>query len=154
MTAGGTLKVSLAFTLTPSFSTFTPGSGTVEYNGAGGQTITSTTYNNLVTSGGGTKTLGGAVTANGNLTIGSATTVSAGSNGITLKGNWTNNNAGGTFSATNSTVNFVSSSSQTLSGSTTFYAMKDVTAGATLYFTAGTTQSWYRTRALIPKAPS
>ena len=55
MTNGGTLKVGGSFTIDPSGGTFTPGSGTVEYNGAN-QTIANVSYNNLSLSGSGLKT--------------------------------------------------------------------------------------------------
>jgi CSLREA domain-containing protein len=80
--------------------TFTPGSGvghtiagnTINFNGAGAQTIPSFTYNNLTTSTGGIKTTGPAVTVNGNLTVGSPTilSVAAGST-LTVVGTLTNN---------------------------------------------------------------
>ena len=53
MTFGGTLKIGTS--LTVSNGTFTPGIGTVEYNGTA-QTIYATAYNNLTLSGSGTKT--------------------------------------------------------------------------------------------------
>ncbi|MCY2989631.1 MAG: autotransporter-associated beta strand repeat-containing protein, partial [Planctomycetota bacterium] len=49
MTSGGTLKIGGAFTK-PN-GTFTPGSGTVEYNGIGAQTIAALNHNNLTISG-------------------------------------------------------------------------------------------------------
>jgi Secretion system C-terminal sorting domain len=64
--------------------TVTVGTGTIEYDAAGAQTIKSLTYNNLKLSGSGAKTLAG--TVNGTLTVaGSATTagtISYGANGI------------------------------------------------------------------------
>ncbi len=48
---------------------FNSGTGTVNYNGSAGQTIKGTTYNNLITSGLGTKVLQGAIAINGNLAI-------------------------------------------------------------------------------------
>ena len=49
--------------------TFNSGTGTVNYNGPGGQSIKGTTYNHLTTSGSGTKVLQAATTVNGNLAI-------------------------------------------------------------------------------------
>ncbi|MCB9174560.1 MAG: fibronectin type III domain-containing protein [Flavobacteriales bacterium] len=78
--------------------TFTPGTATVNFNGVN-QSITKTTgetFNHLMLSGSGTKTLGGAITTNGNLTIGSGVTLDVTTNnyGVNVKRNWTNN---GTF---------------------------------------------------------
>jgi hypothetical protein len=44
-----------------------------------------------------------------------------------------------TFNAGNSTVVLTNTSSATLAGASTFYALRAVTSGTTLYFTAGTT---------------
>lgn len=68
--SSGTFKI--GGTLSPVNGTFTIGTGTVEYNGAGAQTMRVATYNNLTLSGSGSKT--GAVTVNTTLSIqGSAT---------------------------------------------------------------------------------
>ena len=65
-------------------------SNTVEYNGGGAQTVYSTTYHHLNKSGGGTATLGGDITVNGNISITSTGTLSAdaAAYNITLLGNW------------------------------------------------------------------
>lgn len=101
----------------------TPGTGTVEYNGDGNQTVRGIDYNNLVFSGAGTKTIvsGTSITLTGNWTIDSPVAMSgsagadivgniAGSGSITmgsgtiaLEGNWTNN---GTLTAGTGTVNY------------------------------------------------
>src|SRR5262245_56864990 len=47
MIGGGTLHVGAAFTLSSGTSTFNAGSGTIDYNGSGAQTVAATTYNNL-----------------------------------------------------------------------------------------------------------
>jgi aerobic-type carbon monoxide dehydrogenase small subunit (CoxS/CutS family) len=68
---GGLLFSNGTFNLTgtnTNSGTFTCGTGTVNYNGAT-QTVKSTTYNHLTINGSGTKTLGGAITINGNLAI-------------------------------------------------------------------------------------
>ena len=98
--------------------TFTPGTATVNFNGVN-QSITKTTgetFNHLTLSGSGTKTLGGAITTNGNLTIGSGVTLDVTTNnyGVNVKRNWTNN---GTFLAQNGTVTFNGSAAQTIGGS-------------------------------------
>ena len=122
MSAGGTLSIGGTISVTD-LGTWTPGTGTVEYNKSGNQTITAAlgSYNNLITSGSGTKTLGGAITVNGNLTIGSSTTldVSSGGNyGLVVKGDWSNS---GTFTQRSGTVTLSGTSAQTMTGATTFY---------------------------------
>lgn len=95
---GGLSFTSGNFNITGSFTntgTFTCGTGTVTYNGAA-QTVRSTTYNNLVVSGSSTKTLGGAITVNGNLTV-SAGTLSTSTYQIT-------GNAAGVFSLAAGTI--------------------------------------------------
>lgn len=105
--------------------TFTAGSGTVYYTRNGAMTIAANTFNHLIIDGtSGTKTLGGAIDVNGNLTLtsngGGLLNVSASNYAITLAGNWTNN---GTFTAQSGTVTFDGGAAQTLSGTsaTTFY---------------------------------
>ncbi|HXH18411.1 MAG TPA: Calx-beta domain-containing protein [Chitinophagales bacterium] len=95
------------------------GTSTINYSKTGAQTIAALTYNNLSTSGSGTKTIGGAVTVNGNLTIGNGTTLDASGYAMTVKGNW--NNAG-TFAAASGTVTFSGTSNQSVtSNGSTFY---------------------------------
>ena len=99
--------------------TFTPGTGTIIWNDAGGNsTLPSaiTTYNNLtIDVSGRTATLGVAITVNGNLTI-TAGTLSASSSDrdITLKGNWSNN-----VLRPAGTVTFSGTTAQSIGGSTT-----------------------------------
>lgn len=136
-TGAGLLQVGGAF-LNSTNCTFTPGTGTVEYNGAS-QTIGDFTYNNLTLSGSGTKGLTNVNTINGNfvmsgtagatatenidfngsVTLGSGTSFTAGSFSHTIAGNWANN--GATFTGTSSTMNF-DGGGQTIGGtsSTTF----------------------------------
>ncbi len=88
----GSIGISNVFT--PSAGALTSaGASTVEYNNAGAQTITSFTYNNLTLTSAvsATKTLGGAVTVNGNLTVNVNNTMDDAGYQIT-------GNAGGTFS--------------------------------------------------------
>lgn len=65
--ASGTLTFNGTTTITPTIDAGTPGN-TFIYGGAA-QTIKSTTYHHLTISGSATKTLGGAITVNGNLAI-------------------------------------------------------------------------------------
>ncbi len=105
--AGGTITFSDAGTLelastVTSLGTLSSDHGTVDYNGAG-QTVFSDTYYNLTLSGSDTKTLGGAITTAGNLTIGSGATldVSGSYFAISVAGNWANS---GTFTPQSGTV--------------------------------------------------
>lgn len=140
----GTLDVSASnFTVnvarnwTNNGGTFNPRTGTVNFTGAA-QTITKSTgetFNNLVLGGNNTKTLGGPITTNANITINGGVTldVSASNYDVTVKGNWINN---GTFNAQNGTVTFNGTSTQTLSNSSpiTF-------SGLTINNTAGVSLS-------------
>ncbi len=68
---------------------FSSNTNTFEFVRGGTQTILSATYHNLNISTSGTKTLGGAVTVNGNLVINSGTTLDASSQNLTVSGNTT-----------------------------------------------------------------
>lgn len=97
--------------------TFISGTGTVTFNGSA-QTITKTTgetFNHLTLSGSGTKTLGGNVTTNGNLTINSTAILDITTNNYNLNigRNWLNN---GNFLAQNGTVTFNGSAAQAIGG--------------------------------------
>lgn len=113
-----------AFTITAGIlnvSTNTP--NTVNYNGAGAQTVTGTSYNNLVFSNGNTKTAGAAINVLNSLTIDVGTTFNGGSFTHSLSGNWINN---GIFAGATSTILFNGAANSTISGVTTFY---NVTVG-------------------------
>ncbi|MFO0450304.1 MAG: beta strand repeat-containing protein, partial [Pseudomonadota bacterium] len=90
---------------------------TVEYRGAGNQSMAGTTYGNLQTAGSGTKTLLGATTVNDNLNIGVATTLNGGGQNLIVKGNWINS---GTFTHGSGTVTFSGTGTQTLTGNSNF----------------------------------
>jgi hypothetical protein len=91
---------------------------TVDYYGAA-QGVGAVSYGNLITSGSGNKTLTGATTVKGNLSIGSSTTMVAGVNGVTLKGDFSNN---GTFNAGTGTVTFDGSvGNQSVTGGVTTF---------------------------------
>ncbi len=120
MTSGGTLQLGAGITINGA-GTWTPGTGTVTYIAAGDQTVATTfftSYNNLTLSGSGTKTLGGATNANGNLTIGIGATldVSANNYSMIVKGNWNNS---GTFTARSGTVTLGGLTTQAIGGSAT-----------------------------------
>lgn len=101
----GTMNVDGNFTNT---GTFNNNNGTVAFNGTSSQSIDAggASFNHVDLSGSGTKTLSSAIDINGNLIIGSGTTLSVGvsNNAINIAGNWTNN--GGTFSAGSGVVTF------------------------------------------------
>jgi uncharacterized repeat protein (TIGR02543 family) len=118
MTNGGTLQVRSSWTMTN--MTFTAGTGIVVWNAtSAASTLPAITFNNLtILNGTQTATLGGATVVNGNLLLSSGT-LAAGSNALSLAGNWTNN---ATFAAATGTVTFNGTSGQSIGGSsaTTF----------------------------------
>ncbi|MFI5253384.1 MAG: beta strand repeat-containing protein, partial [Bacteroidota bacterium] len=105
------------------FTTNTLTGLTIDYDGAGAQTVTSTlgNYGALKTSGSGAKSLGGNIIVNGPLTIGTGTTLDATASNYTLTvpGAWNNN---GSFTPQGGTVTLNGISSQAVGGtsSTTF----------------------------------
>ena len=118
---------------------------TIDYSGAGAQTINSTfgSYSTLKTSGSGMKTLQGAITVTGDIIINAGTLdVSASNFGITLSGNFTNNVAAANFDDRLGTVTFIGNSSS-INGSATseiFYnVIINKTAGQTLTVGGSTT---------------
>jgi hypothetical protein len=120
MTNSSTLQGNGTYYFGGSFTstgTFTAGTSTVIFNGAGAQTIPALTYYHFQTATGGTKTAGGALTINGDLTIGSGSTLSASTYTHTLYGNWVNS---GAFTAGTSTVTFTGSADAAITGATTF----------------------------------
>ncbi|UEG49391.1 hypothetical protein LK994_12185 [Ferruginibacter lapsinanis] len=129
LTGAGTIKVNLisatALTSQYTITTKTLTNLTVDYSGAGNQSIAatpinSTNYGSLVTSGGsGTKTLLGAVTVNNDVSIGTGTTLTvSGSNyAINLGRDWSNS---GTFTQGSGTVTFNGTTQNILGSTTTF----------------------------------
>jgi len=100
-------------------SNFNAGTGTVNFGGAGDQTISasSTTFNILTFSNSGTKTLNSATVANGTLTINSGVTLVTGNNTLTFGGDFVN--SGGTFTAGNSPMIITGTATQSIAGFTT-----------------------------------
>ncbi len=89
--AAGTIGVANTFSPTATFGTggYVTAGNTVNFNGAGAQTIPAFNYNNLSTSNGGTKTSGGAITVSSNLMVGDGTTFSHGAYALTVTGTTT-----------------------------------------------------------------
>ncbi|MCD6066821.1 MAG: hypothetical protein K0S33_1647 [Bacteroidetes bacterium] len=118
-------------------ATFTPGTGTVTLTGTTAQTIFKTggeTFNNLVCTNAGTKTLNSPVTTNAGLTINSGSTfdVNTGNFLVTVKGNFTNS---GTMVNRSGNVFMNGTTAQTISGTTltNFYDLTlNNAAGASL----------------------
>jgi hypothetical protein len=103
---------------------------TVTYNGSTAQTVKGATYNDIVFENSSTKTLGGNITVNGNLTISSGTLDVSGSNySISLAGNWTNN---GSFNAQSGAVVFVGTTQLDASSTQTFYDFVNNGSGVTI----------------------
>ena len=126
LTSSGTIGIAGNFT--PGAGTYTPGTSTVNFNGAGAQSIPALTYYNLNSSTGGTKTLGGAVTVNAVLTVGASSTLDLSSQTLTLAGSGTPLVIAGTFTASTSTVNYSSSSSTNITAAN--YNTLNITGGA------------------------
>jgi hypothetical protein len=91
-------------------------SSTVIADGTGPQAIYGESFGNLVFRNSGAKTLIAPITVNGDLTIESGSNFDAGSQTLTLNGNWINN---GTFTSSDSTV-LLGGSAKNISGVNTF----------------------------------
>jgi hypothetical protein len=123
-TAGATITVGGDWT--QNGGTFTPGTGTVSFDGGGSNNINGTvaarTFNNFtVNKGGGSLTGGGGfttLTLNGSMNIAAGTFAAGTITTINVAANWANT---GVFTAAGSTVIFNgNNSTQTLTGATTF----------------------------------
>jgi len=99
---------------------------TVQYAGASAQTVSAITYGNLeINMAGQTATLGGDVSASGNLTI-TAGELNGSSNNLSVGGNWSKS---GTFTASTGKVTLNGSGAQSITGNTTFNNL-DITTNA------------------------
>jgi len=142
MTGNGTALVS-RIAATPDFLTQYPITNktltnlTVNYSGAGNQTVNNTpAYGPLTISGTGIKTLQGNTQITGNLNIAAATFAGSTFN-FSLRGNWTNSS---TFDPGTGTVTFNGTSgTQTLTGNTPFFNLTLNNPGATTNFGSTTT---------------
>jgi|GEM_PF-2237934 len=113
---------------------------TVDYSGAGNQTVNNTpAYSDLRISGSGIKTLQGNTTITSDLNI-VAATLASGTFNFALSGNWTNTVGPGGFTAGTGTVTFQGNGgTQLLSGNTTFFNLTLNNTGATTNFGTTTT---------------
>jgi hypothetical protein len=111
---------------------------TIDYSGAGNQTVNNTpAYSRLRISGSGTKTLQGNTVITSNLDIIAGSTFAASTFNFALGGNWTN---GGTFTPGTGTVTFQGTTgTQLLTGNTTFFNLTLNNPGATTSFGNTTT---------------
>lgn len=120
-----------------SAATFSPGTGTVTFDGSSTQSISKTggeTFYTLLFTGAGVKTFSTPVTSNANFSIssGSSVDVSTSNHSLTVKGNFINN---GTFTARTGSVILNGTTAQNIGGSTTtdFYNLNlNNSAGASL----------------------
>jgi hypothetical protein len=111
---GGTIGVLGTFTPSATFSggSFVTTGSTVDFNGAA-QSIPFFPYHHLSGNGSGAKTITAGITINGDLTIGSGTTLTAGSFTHILKGNLSHI---GTLTPGTGTLEFAGPTTQTVSG--------------------------------------
>jgi hypothetical protein len=103
---------------------FDPDYSTVYFDGTN-QTIENGPFYNFTTAGSGTKSLLSNIAVTGSLTLGSGTTLDAGTNNILVNGNWVNNGGSLTQSGIG-TVNFCGTGTQQVdygTSATTFYNM-------------------------------
>ncbi len=105
---GGSSLLKIGGSVSGTAGTFTAGTGTVEWNASGAQTIADVTYYNLTTSGNNTKTLNGATTVSNTLTIGASTTLDENTRTMTIPG--------GASVVVNGTLDFTSSTGLMQSG--------------------------------------
>ena len=119
--------------------------GTIRYNGTADYTTTpgilaaGSNYYHLTFDGvGGQWKLNAAVDVNGNFTITNGTVDANGQN-MNVAGNWAR--TGGTFTPGTGTVTFDGAGTSVISGSNSFFNLTSTTAGKTLSFTSGTTQT-------------
>jgi fibronectin-binding autotransporter adhesin len=141
--SGGTMTMGASTTLTLTGANNFPANygtynlaptSTVIYQGAS-QTVAAVTYGNLTFSGGGSCTLAGATTVQGNLTINAGKTLVTNNNDLTVGGNF-NLAAGANFNGGTSTVTFNGTGSQIITrtggGTLTFNNMTVNKSGGTL----------------------
>ncbi|MBI5474601.1 MAG: hypothetical protein HY961_19870, partial [Ignavibacteriae bacterium] len=117
---GATLKLGGTNTFPSNYTTHALGAtSTVNYSGTS-QTLSAESYGHLTLSGSGTKTAANDLTIAGTLTIGSGTTLDAGSYTHDLSGSLANS---GTFTAGSSEIRFTGGSDVAITGATTFNSL-------------------------------
>jgi uncharacterized repeat protein (TIGR01451 family) len=116
--APSTINVAGNFSPAATFGTgdYIVTSNTMNFNG-GTQTIPAFRYTNLQVSNAGTKSAGGTLRVQGNMTIGASADFNAGATTDTVYGTWTNS---GTFTPSTSTIVFAGTPATTVTGATTF----------------------------------
>lgn len=114
---------------------------TIDYNGAGNQTVNSApAYTQLRLSGSGTKTLQGNTSITGSLNIIAGSIFAGSAFNFGLGGNWTNGAGAGGFIPGTGTVTFQGvAGTQLLTGNTTFYNLTLNNPGAITSFGSATT---------------
>ncbi len=154
---GGSSTLRLGAGFSGTGGTFASGTGTIDWNANGNQTIAAVTYYNLSLSGSGTKTLTGvssvsndftlngtvtttaalALTVGGNIQIASGATFNAGAFTHNIGGDWQNS---GTFNAGTSTINF-NGTTHSITGSSTFNQLSLANNGTVTFGAAQTVNS-------------
>jgi hypothetical protein len=118
--ATATSILQISATTVPTFTTLTTSitGNTVNYSGAGAQTIKGQSYSNLILSGSGTKTLGAATTTTGALTLNNNTSLGMSTFLLTLNGDLVNNGTG-TITGSTGGVTITGTATQNIAGFTT-----------------------------------
>ncbi|WP_157474154.1 G8 domain-containing protein, partial [Flavihumibacter petaseus] len=134
-TLSGTGTIGVSNIFTAGSGAYTSTGSTVDFNGSGAQNIPALTngYGGLTVSNSGTKSLTAITTVNGTLTINASANLDVTSNnyGLTIGGNFVNNNGSGGFIAQGGTVTFnAAAGTQTLNnGGASFNNILHNTAG-------------------------
>ena len=140
VTFSGAGSIEMSGSVTKLGTSFTEGSGTIKYDGAGAQGIFNTTYNNLIIDQNSTKSATADLDIDGNLTIDNSATLdmSASNFNMVIDGNYTLTS--GTFNSRTGTVTFNGAGAQTLtSGSSSFYNLTTATNGTNVTIQADVT---------------
>src|ERR1051326_1587298 len=128
--------------------TFTAGTGTVNFNGAGAQALpsTATTFNNLTISGGGTKTFGSNTIVGSALTVNAGPTLAMSSFTLDQRGNLTVN---GTLSGTTGAITLSTTGGATIDGSGSITNANILTINAAKTFASPDNLSFAGTIAIV-----
>ncbi|MDG1798095.1 MAG: hypothetical protein P8H35_05980, partial [Flavobacteriales bacterium] len=140
VTFSGAGSIEMSGSITKLGTSFTEGSGTIKYDGAGVQGIFNTTYNNLIIDQNSTKSATADLDIDGNLTIDNSATLdmSASNFNMVIDGDYTLTS--GTFSSRTGTVTFSGAGAQSLTpGSSSFYNLTTATNGTNVTIQADVT---------------